>query len=187
MAGFIFGACLTYAILTLAEPGNGYPSRDWVLLIGCVVGGLLVGGIALCLHGLAISLIGSIGGLVLALFILGFNTGGVIQSGWGRFIFILIFMIIGAIIAIKVERWAVIVATSLVGGFGVIYGIDCYAHTGFKDGAALFLGGGSDRFNVVVFEVNSKVIAMSISVLVLAAIGTFVQYRMNIGRNFGDK
>jgi hypothetical protein len=62
-----------------------------------------------------------------------------------------------------------------------------YAHTGFKEAAASFLSAGINT-DFAVFTINGKVIAMTVSVAVLAVVGILVQHRVNRGREFiGDK
>ncbi|KAI9333343.1 hypothetical protein DFJ73DRAFT_854439, partial [Zopfochytrium polystomum] len=183
--GFAFGAAVGYTVLTRVEPSSGYPSRDLVLLLGSIGAGIVVGALLLCLRGLAVSLIGGAAGLYLALFLLSLRSGGLIQSDVGRLVFIAVFVVVGAIAAVVVERWAVIVGTSVVGSYLFVLGVDCFAQTGFTTAATDFLGGGGLSFGD--FEANGKVWALAATFVILALIGIVTQHRANANRSFGNK
>ncbi|KAI8834663.1 hypothetical protein BC829DRAFT_422214 [Chytridium lagenaria] len=180
VVGSIIGSMLGYNILIRVEPSNGYPSRELVLLLGSIAIGILFGFLLLCLRRLCIFALGAVGGFFLAIFILGLRPGSLIESGWGRWIFIAVFVIIGIVAALKLEKPLVIFVTSFAGSYGVIFGVDCFAGVGFAEAAARAVAGGN--VDVSAFQVDGKVIAMAISVLVLTAIGVVVQYRINRGR-----
>jgi hypothetical protein len=117
LAGFVLAASLGYLVLIRLEPEGGYGNRESVLLGGSVGVGILGGCILLCLRKLGLAAIGAIGGYALSLFVLGFQTDGLIQSGWGRAIFIIILIIIGIILVFFIEKHVVIISTSLAGGY----------------------------------------------------------------------
>ncbi|KAJ3121875.1 hypothetical protein HK100_012201 [Physocladia obscura] len=179
LMGFIFGAVVGYSGLVHFRPVGGYPSDSNVVMYGS--GGSMV----LCLIKLGLVIIGVVGGLFLSLFILGWKDLGVIESGTNRTIFIAVLCVLGAIAAFFLEKHAVIIATSFVGAYSFCFGVDCFAHAGFVQASELFLGGSSgDAGSVRVFVVNPKVIALSVSVLVLALLGVVVQYRVNSGKKW---
>ncbi|KAJ3409006.1 hypothetical protein HDV05_004655, partial [Chytridiales sp. JEL 0842] len=184
LAGFLLASSIGYTILLRVEPAQGYdPSaRDNILLFGSLAIGLLGGLIVLCVRQVGLAAIGAIGGYALAIFILGFTNNGIIQVGWGRIVFILAFIIIAIVLVFFVEKWVVIVSTSMAGAYLVVLGIDMYAKTGFAMASQSFFQSGT-RFDSTVFTVNGKVIAMTASVAVLAIVGVVVQSRMNAGRS----
>ncbi|KAI8834664.1 hypothetical protein BC829DRAFT_458449 [Chytridium lagenaria] len=181
IVGTIIGAIAGYSILIQSEPENGYPSRDLVLLFGSIGIGVIFGFLLLCLRRICIFAVGALGGFFIAIFILGLRPGSLIETGWGRWIFIAVFVILGIVAAFKIEKPLVIAATSFVGAYGVIFGIDCFANLGFAEAAARAVSGGN--VDVSAFRVNGNIFAMAISVLVLAAIGVFVQFRISRGQD----
>ncbi|KAJ3417003.1 hypothetical protein HDV05_007485 [Chytridiales sp. JEL 0842] len=187
LAGLVAAGSLTYLIMIRLEPGGGYANRDTVLLATSLGVGIVGGFIMLCLRKLGLAAVGGIGGYALSLFILGFQSYGLIQSGVGRAIFIGIVIIICILLVFFIEKHVVIISTSLAGAYLVIFGIDMYAHVGFKEASQTFFASGASM-DYALFVINPKVIAMTASVGVLFLIGIIVQYRMNRGKSFfGDK
>ncbi|KAJ3107633.1 hypothetical protein HDU97_003627 [Phlyctochytrium planicorne] len=181
-AGFIIGSIVGYIVLTRVEPSNGYgDSRDLILLLGSFGFGLLCGGLLLCLRKVAIFAVGALGGFFLAMFILGLKSGGLIEPQWGRYVFIGVFMLIGCLLAIRVERQLIMGATAFAGGYGVIFGIDCYVKTGFAQAANHSIASGT--FSPSEYTVDGKVIGMAIGVVVLALFGFGFQHRSNRDRH----
>ncbi|KAJ3098395.1 hypothetical protein HDU97_004023 [Phlyctochytrium planicorne] len=164
LAGLLIGACAGYMLLVHVEPPEGYPSREYVILFGS----------------LGIGAIGAIGGFFLALFILGFRSNGLIESGLGRAIFIAIIVIICVAAAFWLERHVVIISTSFSGAYLIVFGIDCYAHVGFIEASGNFLS--TRQLNYGSYDLNGKVIALAATLVVLGIIGLVVQYRFNKGK-----
>ncbi|KAI8609369.1 hypothetical protein BC830DRAFT_1173611 [Chytriomyces sp. MP71] len=177
--GCIAGGIAGYTGLMHFRPSGGYGASDSsVLLYGSLAIGLVCGATLLCLLKLGIAIIGGVGGLFLALFILGFHTFGVIQDGTNRTIFICVLIVVGIGLAFLLEKHVIIFASSLVGAYGICFGIDCFARTGFVHASEMFLSSGNS-FNITVFEVNAKVIALTVAVIVICLIGMLIQYRIN--------
>lgn len=183
LIGFVFGAAVGYMILKRVQPEAGYPQGEWVLLFGSLAVGLLVGSLLLCIKQLAVTLIGAAAGLFLALWLLGLRNGGLIRSDWGRLVLIAVCIILGIIAAIKLEREVVIIGTSITGSYLIVFGIDLFAQTGFTSLVQASLGG--TGFNLDAFSVSGRVIALAVTFVVLAIIGSVVQHRMNKGKTFG--
>ncbi|ORY38423.1 hypothetical protein BCR33DRAFT_720791 [Rhizoclosmatium globosum] len=139
------------------------------------------GGLLLCIVKLGIAIIGGIGGLFLALFVLGWKEWGLIEYGTGRTVFIVVCVLLGILVAFFVEKHVVIVASSFVGGYSICFGIDCFAKTGFRTASEAFLNSGNSA-DLVQFKVNPKVISMGVSVVVIAIGGMIIQYRINGGK-----
>ncbi|KAJ3097508.1 hypothetical protein HDU96_000368 [Phlyctochytrium bullatum] len=195
LVGFLTTGIGGYVLLVHVEPSGGYPSREYVILFGSIGIGLIGrlhrkyprlipsflnpkgGGILLCLRRLSVFLIGAVGGFFLSMFILGWRTNGLIESGWGRAIFILIVIIACVAAAFWLEKHVVIAATSLTGSYLVVFGIDCYAHVGFREASGNFLSTRSVNSND--YDLNPKVIAMASTVVVLTLLGMIVQYKIN--------
>ncbi|KAH9245289.1 hypothetical protein BASA81_017243 [Batrachochytrium salamandrivorans] len=175
LAGFVLMAMIGYVILTRAEPADGYPHRDTVLLVGSLLIGLVGGALAVCLYHVGICL-GALGGAALALFILGWHSDGVIQSSTGRAIFVAVLALIGAVVVHFFEKIAIMLATSILGAYLVILGIDEFASTGFIDTVRLFMSG-PNRYNFSAVHPTGPVFGLLISMVVLALVGFIVQYK----------
>ncbi|KAI9337367.1 hypothetical protein DFJ73DRAFT_849176 [Zopfochytrium polystomum] len=187
ICGVIFGSCAGYIILIHAEPHpDGYPSRSNVLLFGSLAFGLLIGGMFLCLRKLALLGIGAVSGFFLAMFVLGLRSYGVVDAGWGRAVFIAVFCLAGVVAVFFLEKHVVIVGTAVTGAYGLVFGIDCFAHTGFVQASESFVSSTS-TLNFAAFVINGRVIALMVSFVALAVIGIVVQYRINKDKGFAEK
>ncbi|KAJ3102798.1 hypothetical protein HDU96_009515 [Phlyctochytrium bullatum] len=169
IAGAILGSIIGYTILVQVEPEKGYPNRELLLLLGSIAAGALCG----------------LGGFFLAIFILGLKSGGLIQSGLGRGLFIAALVIVGMIIAVKLEKPVVIVSTSFGGAYLLILGVDCFARTGFKDAVRAILSKNSTDTSF--YEINNKVIGMFVGVVAAGLVFMAVQFRGSAKRpNWAD-
>ncbi|KND00290.1 uncharacterized protein SPPG_04619 [Spizellomyces punctatus DAOM BR117] len=186
LAGFFVFGTLGYSILLNLEPQpDGWSNRDTILLLGSLACGIVGGLLAVCLVKLGLACIGALGGFSLAMFILSFQSGGVIQSGLGRTIFIIAMVVVGAIAIFFLVKPVLIVSTAVAGAMSIVLGIDVFARTGFTPALRLFLTG--NRFDVSIFTRDNKVLALLITAAVLAIVGILVQFRTNRGRTFGHK
>ncbi|KAI8920583.1 hypothetical protein BC831DRAFT_478441 [Entophlyctis helioformis] len=183
LGGFVFAGALGYIVLARAEPATGYASRDSVLLLGSLAFALVGGLLAIFLWRLGLALIGAMGGVALAVFVLSCKTGGTIESETGRAVFLCVCAVAGSIAILVAEKPAIIVTTAVLGAYLVVFGIDVFAKTGVVTALKDFLAG-PRRFDPDVFEVNAKVAALLATMVVLAVVGILVQFRVNKGRTF---
>lgn len=121
--GFLVGALVvSTAIENMFSDASWEPTGVW---IGFIVGGLLCGTMVITLYNLGIFLIGAAGGVLLAI---ACNTsfGYKLYPAHPSYVLItliVIFAILGGVLARKLERPVIIVATSLVGSGVLIAGI----------------------------------------------------------------
>ncbi|KAK5671526.1 hypothetical protein QVD99_002230 [Batrachochytrium dendrobatidis] len=172
-----------YIILTRAEPIDGYPHRETVLLVGSLLIGLAGGALSVCLYKLGITCLGALAGASLALFILGWHTYGTISSSTGRAIFIAAFALVGAIIIHFFERIAIMASTAVLGSYLVVFGIDEFARTGFIETLRLFMSGPT-KFDISVVRPSGPVYGLLITFIVLSIIGFIVQHKAYRGHSF---
>ncbi|KAI9089470.1 hypothetical protein DFS34DRAFT_388415 [Phlyctochytrium arcticum] len=168
---------VAFILMSRFEPSGGYPNRDTVLLLGSLACGIVGGGISLCLWRIGLILLGATAGFLFGMFILSWESGGVIKDGKGRIIFLAVMTALPAIFISFFQKILLVVASSIAGAYSVIFGIDCYAKTGFTDSARNFLVG-ADKFSFTVFARDGKVIALLCSMIALAIIGMIVQFRI---------
>ncbi|KAI8830846.1 hypothetical protein BC829DRAFT_121652 [Chytridium lagenaria] len=178
--GTLIGTIIGYTILTRAEPGERYAVREVVLLFGSIAIGLVFGIGLLFLRKLSVIMLGGLGGYFLGMFVLGLRPGTTIEQGWGRAIFLVILAIVGLVIGISGGKVFIIAVTAFIGAYGVVFGIDCFANTGFVEAAARSMSFGF--VNSSDYRFDGKIIVMHVVILVLTAIGVFLQLGLNKNR-----
>ncbi|KAI9330181.1 hypothetical protein BDR26DRAFT_871687 [Obelidium mucronatum] len=182
LAGTILGSITVYSILAHFRPDSGYQPNDenvmtWVPI--CL--GALCGTILLILHSLSLVVVGGLGGLFFSFFILGWKPFGLIEQGAGRTVFILAFIIIGILAIFYIEKVMVIVSTSMSGAYGITFGIDCFAKTGFTQDMGIVLSEGAD-VALDKFQSDPKIVALGVSCIFLAVVGIVVQFKSNANK-----
>ncbi|KAI8922178.1 hypothetical protein DFJ77DRAFT_445634 [Powellomyces hirtus] len=158
------------------EPNTGYEHRGTVLLLGSLACGVVGGGIALCLWKLGLVLLGATAGFLFGMFLLSWKDGGLVDSEKGRIILLAVATGIGIILALVLQKKLLIVGTSMAGAYSVVFGIDCYARTGFTESMQAFLSG-PDEVNWTTFDRSRDVIILLCSMVLLAVIGMIIQFR----------
>ncbi|TPX58519.1 hypothetical protein PhCBS80983_g03081 [Powellomyces hirtus] len=149
--GFFVTALTGYILMVNLEPNTGYEHRGTVLLLGSLACGVVGGGIALCLWKLGLVLLGATAGFLFGMFLLSWKDGGLVDSEKGRIILLAVATGIGIILALVLQKKLLIVGTSMAGAYSVVFGIDCYARTGFTESMQTFLSG-PDEVNWTTFE-----------------------------------
>lgn len=79
---------------------------------------------ATCLVKFGIACIGAAGGFTLALFIMSWQDGGVISSGIGKILFFIAMIVVGIIVIFVILKPALIIATSVLGAYSFVFGVD---------------------------------------------------------------
>jgi hypothetical protein len=181
--GFLLFSNLTALVLVKLAPAEGF--SDMVLLLVPIGVGILGGLIAYKVWRFGVSLIGGLGGAFVALLILGSTNGGLFQSELTRYIFIAIFAAIGAFAIHWFEKPVLVLSTSLVGGYLIMFGIDVFVKTGFTNAAMAFLFKNADGQDIV-YTASGSVIAMMAGVVVLTVGGCIYQYRSNEGKVYRE-
>ncbi|RUS34137.1 hypothetical protein BC938DRAFT_482303 [Jimgerdemannia flammicorona] len=160
---------------------NGGSNQTLTLIISIIVG-LLGGAILTCCWHIGLYFLAALAGYALALWILGWKSGGLIESSTGRVILIVVLIIVFVLLIIFFERWMVIISTSVIGAYLIILGIDIFAQTGFASNAASFLSSNhSTNSNT---NMDWKTYIMLAAFIALAIIGIFFQNRIHGARNF---
>jgi len=167
IVGFWFFGNVAYIILSHAGVAD-----NTILLIVSIVIGLLLGLLLALCYQVGIYLLGALAGYTLALWILSFKAGGLIPSRAGQIIFIVVLAIIGLVLSIFFERFVLIIATSFLGAFLIIFGIDIFVRTGYANVVDGLLNG---TFSTIQNE-TWQVYLMLAATFVLFLIGVAVQY-----------
>ncbi|KAG0244828.1 hypothetical protein BGX31_008505 [Mortierella sp. GBA43] len=172
LIGFYFFANITYVAIANA----GVTSAAWLILIVSIVAGTIGGLLLVFCSRLGVALLGALALYSLGLWILGWKSGGVIESTTGRAILLAALAIVGFILGFVREHDTVIIGTAILGAYSLIAGVDFYAHTGFVDQADSFINSKSN--------INNRGGTMSVSqyallgvFILLVLIGIIVQFR----------
>lgn len=182
--GSIIGSYIAFVVLNRAEPPSGYTSEPstntLIILLVALAVGFIVGILLICCSTVAIWLLGLVAGMALANFILALGDGGLIKNDAGRIVFIVIFAILGLILACIFEEVIIILGTAFIGAYAIILGIDMFANTGFRLSVRAFLDG-------TPYSTSRDIYLMLGGLIGLFIVGSFVQYRFHRGHAFGPR
>ncbi|CAM0137294.1 hypothetical protein VKS41_005005 [Umbelopsis sp. WA50703] len=174
LVGFWVGANVAYIILTNAKP-DGYGSNTaTILLVVSIIVGLLFGGLLACCFFLAIYLLGAFAGYMFALWILAWASNGVIQTGWGRAVLIIVCVIVGVILMHFLEKFVFIIASAFIGAFLIMLGIDVYVKAGLLEAVSSLVHGTTSVD--ALWEATPKLRGELAGVAILAIVGAIVQF-----------
>ena len=182
-AGFVVFSNLAGFVLVLVAPDEGF--SDLVMILVPIAFGIIGGFISYKLWQFGLSLVGFLGGSFVALLILGVKSGGVIESGLGKILFVVGMGIVGAVLIQILEKPALVFSTSLAGSYLTFYGIDVFARTGFANSSLSSLYQLREG-QAIVYDTSGPVIGMMVGVLVLTIIGCFSQYRSIQGKDYRE-
>ncbi|CAI2166206.1 4496_t:CDS:2 [Funneliformis geosporum] len=186
MIGFYIGTIITWVGLTNGEPVGGYAGAETlsatIILIVSLAVGFVVGLTFLCCSTLAIWLLGALAGYTFALFILAWSSDGVIHQRVARIIFIVALTLIGLMLACFIKNTLIILATSFIGAYAIILGIDIFVRTGFAQSVRAF----TDGYHDIPYKTNTKVYLMLGGMIALFIVGSLIQFRYHKNR-FGPE
>ncbi|GAA5816242.1 hypothetical protein MFLAVUS_009768 [Mucor flavus] len=174
IVGFYVGSNIAYIIMTNAKSDFGENSQTILLCVSIGVG-ILTGGLLCCCFFLAVYLLGALLGYVLALWLLSWDTNGLIESNWGRAILIICFVIAGIVLMAFLERPMFVIASAFIGSFAIFCGVDVYIKSGFLELVDQFLHAKS--LNVLV-NASSTLRGLLGGCLGLAIVGALIQWCM---------
>ncbi|KAF1335847.1 hypothetical protein FI667_g783, partial [Globisporangium splendens] len=127
LSGFLVGGFLTSSAIEYLFKNESWVDTAW--WISLFVGGLLVGALVVALYSIGIFAVGAAGGVLLAT-MLNTSVGYKMfpeNPNTGLFILAVILGLIGGILALKIEKPVIVVATSLVGAVLAISGVGYFA------------------------------------------------------------
>jgi MFS family permease len=174
--GFAFGGVL---IAMAAE--EIFKHKSWVNTaswIAFIIGGLIIGGLVISLYKLSIFVAGAVAGVLLATMI---NTsfGYKIYPNHPNVVLIVLAVaigLVGGVLAFKLEKPVLVVATSLIGAGLLVWGIGYFAGD-FPSPSDLKQFATQDMNGDWVYDIPTAWWAYLASILVLFALGMFVQFR----------
>ncbi|CAI5700971.1 hypothetical protein KXD40_008466 [Peronospora effusa] len=170
--GFLVGG---YIVSSLAEYIVHGRTAFWIAYL---IGGTIVGSLTVSIYSAGIFIIGAAGGVFLAT-IINTSVGYRIypsDPSTGLLIMAIVLGLICGIVAFKVERLAIIVATALVGAVMLVNGVGYYSGkfpklTGTKDYRHL------DEDGYYVYDVPKEWWGYLAAILVVSIFGFFVQIK----------
>ncbi|KAG0343481.1 hypothetical protein BG004_005275 [Podila humilis] len=170
LIGFYFFGNISYIGMA-----NGGVTSETLLLVISIVVGILGGLLLICCSRLGVAVLGALALYSLGLWILGWESGGVITSKTGRGVLLAILAVVGFFIGLCRERETVIVGSALVGAYSFVAGVDMFAHTGFVNQADSFINGKNNVEDRV--DLNGEQYALLATFVVMALLGMAVQFR----------
>ncbi|KAL7748459.1 hypothetical protein RI367_006154 [Sorochytrium milnesiophthora] len=168
-------AAIAWGVLAAIEPAGGWTHGTAIFWGVTIVAALLGGALLTCLYKVGVFAVGALGGFTLAVWILSLSNGGLISGSLGQKIFMAVLAVLGGIAMVMAERPVTRIATSIAGSYGVFFGIDMFARTGFSNAALGFVGHPS---LAQAYTFHGAVIGMVVGFVVLALIGMFVQFKI---------
>ena len=151
-----------------------------IYIVVSIIIGLICSVLATCIWHIGLFAIGAFGGFTLAVFSLSWASSATIENDIGRNLFLIIFMVVGGILALLFEHHVVIIATAIAGSYLIVFGVDCFLNSGFKNAIYAILHGSPTDYIIQ----NQTIHALLISMIVICIVGIIVQYRVT-GRNVG--
>ncbi|KAK3846260.1 MAG: hypothetical protein J3R72DRAFT_434469 [Linnemannia gamsii] len=178
LIGFYFFGNISY----IGMANGGVTSQTLLLVISIVVG--ILGGLLLvCCSRLGVAVLGAMALYTLGLWILGWKSGGVIQSSTGRGILLGVLAVVGFILGFIREKETVIIGSALLGAYSFVAGVDFFAHTGFITQADSFINS-KNNLDARVGNLSGEQYALLATFIVLSILGMIVQFRWWGRRNF---
>lgn len=170
LAGAFLFAYLTFlsanAIITWSTATSGQKLAVYICM-GIL--GFIGGSMATCIWQLGLVILGGLFGSVLGSMLIRTN---IISSDSGQTLIVVGFAVVFAILTFIFHNTLYILATSVIGGFLFMAGIDCFARTGFLD----FIDN-LGKAGAAHEPITAAIWAMLASVFILAAIGSVIQFK----------
>ncbi|KAI8975624.1 hypothetical protein BDF20DRAFT_906830 [Mycotypha africana] len=181
--GFLTFTSVTWIALANAKPEAGY-SRDSITMIVAPVGVGIIGAVAYhFLWTIAMYLTGAFSGFIFAVFICCWRSDLLIVNLIGRYAFLGGMALLFAIALYFAHRPIMLFATSFVGAYAVMFGIDCLARVGFIAGPEALLN--RNPRHIIEYRVGTFVYVLLAMVLVLFLLSFIWQFLFNAAYEFG--
>ncbi|ORX65474.1 hypothetical protein K493DRAFT_312959, partial [Basidiobolus meristosporus CBS 931.73] len=174
LGGFVFFTGLALVVCANISPiETNNATKSWIYLAVSIVAGLVGGYLLICLFQVGLAIVGGLGGFALSMIILSLKDNMIIASNTGRIIFVVVFVVIGAVSILFMEKHILIWASSISGSYTMVVGVDVFVKTGLYYSLNLFFRGQHGVF----YHTDAKVYAMLASVILISGIGALFQYR----------
>ncbi|KAJ8656807.1 hypothetical protein O0I10_007404 [Lichtheimia ornata] len=171
--GFLAIGLFTWIALANQRPSGGYNSNDAITMLVVPAGlGALGGLVCFFIQAIRVYVIGAIGGLVLALYILSWREDLVITQPVGRACFIALLPLLTTAITWTLDQYAVLFFVSMTGAYTFIVGIDFLAHTGYISGVKQIL----DHNDVSQYNIDARVYVMLVITAVACILSLIWQH-----------
>ncbi|KAI8335467.1 hypothetical protein BC941DRAFT_355306, partial [Chlamydoabsidia padenii] len=181
--GFVFASGLTWVLLTLAESKEGYPSATIVYTCSSLGAGVVVAGAAILSWRCALPFIGGISGFLLGMYIWMWRADHVILNVYARMFTAVGIGAVLAVLTFVVESMVIVIATSFLGGFLFILGLDIILHTGLLQAIRSLVN--VNPFRTVEYHVDNKIYGMLGAILAVFFVSVVLQSYLHRGRRFG--
>lgn len=174
---------MVWVLLTLSESKEGYPSATIVYTCGSLGGGILVAGAAILFWRFSLPLVGGLSGFLLGMYLWMWRSDHILLNVYAR-----MFTAVGigaalAVLTFVVESLVVVVATSFLGGFLFVLGLDIILHTGLVQAIRSLFA--VNPYRPIVYVVDHKIYGMLSAILAVFLISVVLQSYLHRGRRFG--
>ncbi|DBA02683.1 TPA: hypothetical protein N0F65_010508 [Lagenidium giganteum] len=176
LCGFLLGGVIVTSVIEYL-----FKSKSWfhmAMWIGFVVGGLIVGTMIVVMYNMGIFLVGAAAGVFL-----GYSLNTSIahkimpsQPSLSLLIFALVLGLLGGILAVKLEKPVVIVATSFVGAELAVWGIG-YFGKNYPDATSLDTFRKRDDSGNYTYDIPGAWWAYLGGIIALFVLGMFMQFK----------
>ncbi|KAG0741011.1 hypothetical protein G6F57_008068 [Rhizopus arrhizus] len=183
VGGFVTFGLITWVAMTNNQPYQGYMNNN-ITMIAVPAGLGLLGAILYALFwSISIYLMGAVGGLALALYILCCKENLVISQVPARAALLVALPVFFSFITFFVERYVLLFSFAFLGSYLFMVGVDLLAHTGYLAGLKSVLDG--NGYHRVIYIIQSKTLAIIIMIPILWLFSFVWQYMYNKDMKFG--
>jgi hypothetical protein len=187
LCGFIVGGLFVAGIIeAIFKDEDWLPTASWVAF---AIGGLIAGGLVVYLYAASIFLGGAAGGVLLA-FSLNTSFGAKIYPNNPDVVLVVMAVllgVIGGVLALKLEKPVLVVATSFVGAEVLVWGIGYFAGD-YPNGADLKAFRAKNDDGDWVYDIPDAWWAYLAGILVVFLLGMLIQFKKTArGHHHGGK
>ncbi|DAZ94862.1 TPA: hypothetical protein N0F65_008164 [Lagenidium giganteum] len=175
VCGFVVGGIFIASLIETA-----FKNKSWLYTaswVGFVVGGLIVGCLVVSIYNAGIFIAGAAAGVLLA-FVINTSVGHKIYPSNPTLVLVILAVvlgIIGGILAIKIERPVLIIATSLVGSNLLVWGVGYFAGE-YPNGADLKRFANEQSDGTWIYRIPGAWWGYLAGILVLWFLGMYMQF-----------
>ncbi|KAI8988855.1 hypothetical protein BDB01DRAFT_719338 [Pilobolus umbonatus] len=178
--GLLTFGSMTWIALSNLQPVNGYINNAITMLLVPIGLGLIGSIVYFVVLTVALYASCAFGGFALAVFICSWASNLVIVHEAGRGSFLGGLALLLAIVTYFAADQMVLFATSFIGAYATILGVDCLARTGFIAGFQTILN--NNPVKQIEYELNKYTYVLLAVTLVLFLIAMVIQMLLNKGR-----
>ncbi|KAI9244331.1 hypothetical protein EDC94DRAFT_638038 [Helicostylum pulchrum] len=181
--GLLTFGSMTWIALANLRPDAGYPSEPMLMIVVPVCVGLVGAGAFYFLWSIALYLVCAFGGFIFAIFVLSWRADLVIHHPIGRPCFLGGMALLTGIVTFFSLRPMLFFATSFVGAYIFMFGVDCLSRSGLIAGPQVLLN--RNPSHNIEYAMNKIVYVMLAMIIVMFLISMGWQMLFNAAHHLG--